>query len=172
MRSLLLPNCKGSHSVRLYRAANRHAAILCSHWSLYIDQWLHWYSSLQMTFAFKMQNQIRQFLPLWRRFDQEYLFRGNYFLSHNVCLYDIYQNLWRHAVFFKPKKVITEKLWNMPFSQVFAFGSCKLFIKSYVLCFFCIFLFLAMDLDTPFEILASFCAFACVVNVYVNCRLE
>ena len=77
---------------------------------LYIDQWLHWYFSLQMTFAFKMQNQIRQFLPFWRRFNQEYLFRGNYFLSHNVFLYDIYKNLWRHAVFLKLKKVITEKL--------------------------------------------------------------
>ena len=85
------------------------ARTLCVYIARRADR-LHWYSSLQMTFAFKTRNQIRQFFPLCRRFYQKYLYHGNYFLSHNVCLYDIYQYLWRHAVFFKPKKVITEKL--------------------------------------------------------------
>ena len=33
-----------------------------------------------------------------------------FFLPHNVCLHDIYQHLWRHADFSKPKEVVTEKL--------------------------------------------------------------
>ena len=108
MRSLLLPNCEGSHSVRVYRATNRHAVILYSHWSIYIDRWLHRYSSLQMRFAFKTQNQIRQVLPLWRRFDLKYLFRGNY-LYHTMCVSTISLNSFDGMLSFSNRKKLSRK---------------------------------------------------------------
>ena len=54
----------------------------------------------------------------------KYLFQGNHFFSHIVCLYDIYQYFRRHAVLLKPKKVIMEKLYNLSFYVVFALESC------------------------------------------------
>ena len=69
---------------------------------------------------------------------------------------------------FQTEKGYHGKTESMPFSQVSALGSCKLFIRSYVLYFFCIFYFLrwTLTLRSKFR---RFCAFACILNVYDNC---
>ena len=122
---------------------------------LYIDQWLHYYSSLPMTISFKTQNQIHQFLPLWGQFEPEVPISWQLFLSHNVCLCDIYQQLWPHAVIFKPKEVITEKRKTVKCAifQVYIRSEVANFLSNRMFCvFFFIFFICAMDLDTQFEI--------------------
>ena len=155
MRSLLLPNCEGSHSVRLYRAANSDAAIPCSHWSIYRSL-LHWYSSLQMTFAFKTHNQIRQFWPLWRRFDQKYLFCGNYYY-HTICVFTISIYTFDGMLSFSNRKKLPRKNWIYAVFPGFCARKLQTFYQIVCLVFFFLyFLFLVMDLRRLVVLLHAF----------------
>ena len=100
-----------------------------------------------MTISFKTQSNSPIF-ALWERFEPEVPISWQLFLSHNVCLCDIYQQLWRQAVFFLTGRSNHKKTVKCAIFQVFEFGSCKLFIKSYVLCFFLHFL----TLEIPREV--------------------
>ena len=102
---------------------------------LYIDHWLHWYSSLQMTFAFKTHNQIRQFLPLWRQFDQKYLFRGNYFY-HTMCVFKISINSFDGMLSFSNRKKLPRKNWKYAVFPGFCAQKLQTFYQIVCLVFF------------------------------------
>ena len=136
MRSLLLPNCEGLHSVRLYRAANRHAVIFYSHWSIHRSVAA---SIFQSTNDIRIQNAESNspiFASLWRG-DSTWstYFVATILITQCVSLQYLSTALTACCL-FQTERSYHGKTVKCAIFQVFALGSCKLFIKSYVLCFF------------------------------------
>ena len=158
-RSLLLPNCEGLHSVRLYRTANRHAVILCSHWSIHRSV-----AALifQSTNGIHIQN-AESNSPIFASLEvirPEVAISWQLFLSHNVCLNNIYQHLWRHAVFFKPQ---TEKSYHGKTVKYAVFpGFCARKLQTFyqIVCLV-FFLYFFISWDGPWHSIRNLGVFLC-----------